>query len=241
MVATGAYSVLYIAAYETDRVIDALYYVGLLAESAVRCGNLDFHLYGLIAAHGIETERRNLDGLRNLYASLHEFEVQYDSRVAVEELIPNEALHATWEGDFERAGTMLAPTIALARDPARRALRTAEVALYAVAAGDAAAARDRLSALEFADGAAGIYIARGRLVAALAHGLLGEGEEALALAESARCERPRSLALKRATHAVLGFWGGTSDWKMVDGALADLYKFEWGGFAAMLASLPALR
>ncbi|MBV8490376.1 MAG: hypothetical protein JO199_07590 [Candidatus Eremiobacteraeota bacterium] len=238
-IATGAYSVLYMAAYEDDRVLDALRYVGLLAESAVRCGNLDFHLYGLIAAHGIETERRNVAGLRQLYASLREFEVQYDSQMAVQELVPSEALHATWERDFERAYSMLAPTVSLASDLERRALRAAEVAPYAAAAGKTEESLRHLDALNLDDLGNGIYAIRAMLDAALARALVGEPQAAAFIADAAPASRPRSQALKRATLGVIAFWQNAAEWNRVAAALEELDAMHWGGFGAMLAALPA--
>ncbi len=181
VVAFGAYSVLYNIAYEDAGPSESLACLDRLGECAVRSGNLDFQLYALAAAYELQVERGDLAAIERLERDLREFDVHYGASAALEGLIPSRALIEAWRGAFASAYEILVPSGPHQSPAGREALRWAEIALYAAAAGLPDAAADALQRFDDAfrrdrdasDRDASDRAVRGAILARLAAELAG--------------------------------------------------------------------
>ncbi len=238
VVAFGAYSVLYNIAYEESGPSKALEYIDRLAECAIRSGNVDFHLYALVAAYELEVERGNIAAIERLERDLGEFELQYGTASAVQALLPSRALIKAWSGAFASAYELLATTGSQqGADPDREALRWAEIAVYAAAAGMPGAARGALQAFTTAFG--GVdgttpHAARGAVLAELAAALAVDSATEAAAGNGA----PRLESLTRAVRVTVARRCGAATAADFLGALGELRRHELGGYAKLLAALP---
>ena len=139
-VAARAYSVMYaVVNDEDDDPIATLAILDKLQECARKGASRQARLFGVIASYAIEVERGDDAALELLDRELAEDDAAA-ATARVQALVPALALRAAWEGDFRRAHELLAG--AGAQQPSaerraleRRALRSAETALYAFAAG----------------------------------------------------------------------------------------------------------
>ena len=86
VVATGAYSVLYNLAYDAGGPSECLEHLERLGNCAVRSGNLDFHLYAIVAAYELHVERGDVAAVERLENDLHAFDVHYGASTALEGL-----------------------------------------------------------------------------------------------------------------------------------------------------------
>ena len=244
-VAARAYSVLYTVAYdESDDPIAVLAILDRLLDCARKGASRQARSYGLIASYEIEVERGDDAALESLDRELD------DGRGAVsllrsETLLPAQALRAAWSGEFARAHALLAGTLAGQQGDERRALRAAELALYAYAAalhdeGDAAL-REARDALERC-AQPSRRVARAHLFLALAE--LVRGHAASAHRHAADAERMlapqmhRLRALAGAVRALYRVGLGEGDASAVAGALERLRADHFGGIARLLAALP---
>jgi len=238
VVAFGAYSVLYNIAYEDGGPSRALEYVDRLAECAIRSGNVDFHLYALVAAYELEVERGNVAAIERLERDLGEFEVQYGAASAVQALLPSRALMKAWSGAFASAYELLASTGSQQdADPDRDALRWAEIAVYAAAAGMPGAARGALQSFDTAFAAIGTatpHALRGAVLARLATALVGGSGVEPAAVHGA----PRLRSLAAAVQTAIARRRGTATAAEFLSALGELRRHELGGYAKLLAALP---
>jgi hypothetical protein len=239
VVATGAYSVLYNLAYDAGGPSECLEHLERLGNCAVRSGNLDFHLYAIVAAYELHVERGDIVAIERLENDLHAFDVNYGAALALEGLVPSRALFAGWAGAFDAAYEILAPSGVQQNALERAALRWAEIALYAAAAGmrerSAAALREFETAVARDDARAPLAV-RAVIFARLARALLGERSDAafeFALP-------PRLAALSDAVDVVIRRGRGLATGDELLAAFDDLEHHELHGMAKLLAALPAV-
>lgn len=247
-VAARAYSVLYTVAYdENDDPIAILAILDKLLDCARKGASRQALLYGLIASYEIEVERGD-------DAALEELDRQLDhgrgavSLLRYETLLPAEALRAAWDGGFAHAYALLAGSGAQHGSEERRALRSAEIALYAGAAGRHdeadAALRDAREALERCE-TPSRRLARAHLVAALAELVRGRANAVHRhVAEAERMLAPpmrRARALAQAVRALHRVGLGQAEPSTVTAALERLRAEHFGGMARLLAALPIAR
>jgi tetratricopeptide (TPR) repeat protein len=238
VVATGAYSVLYNLAYDAGGPSECLEHLERLGNCAVRSGNLDFHLYAIVAAYELHVERGDVAAVERLEHDLHAFDVHYGASTALEGLVPSRALFAGWAGSFETAYEILAPSGAQQNDAERSALRWAEIALYAAAAGMRERSAEALRKFEAAfvdNDASSPRSSRAAIIARLAGALLGEPSHDFAIAPP-----PRIASLARAVDVVIRCRNGDATGDELLEAFDDLDRHELHGMAKLLAALPAV-
>jgi DNA-binding CsgD family transcriptional regulator len=155
------------------------------------------------------------------------------------------ALRAGWSREFHRAYDLLAGTVELQSSDERRALRAAELALYAFAAGlheqgtqaidDAVTALARCGQESRRTLRARTLLAAGELLrghAAAAHRHLSDVERSL---------EPKMRWLRALAHVVRTLYRvtlGQADRAVLAGALERLRAEHFGGIARLLAELP---
>jgi hypothetical protein len=241
VVAVGSYSVLYNIANDEIGPSEALVYLERLGECAIRAGNVDFHLYALVAAYELHVERGDVVAIERLERDLREFDLHYGTASALQGLLPSRALLAAWTGDFASAYDLLAASASQQhRYPDREALRWAEIALYAAAAGMGSVAADALQSFDVAfcaDGGSTQHAVRGLILARLAASLAG-----VPAVHAAAAVPPtgRMGALERAVGVVVQAGSGRPGAGAVLDALDDLRRHELGGMARLFAALPAV-
>jgi hypothetical protein len=238
-VAFGAYSVLYNIAYEDSGPTESLACLARLGECAVRSGNVDFQLYALAAAYELQVERGDLVAIERLERDLREFDVHYAASAALEGLIPSRALVEAWSGAFDSAYEILAPSGPHQTAAGREALRWAEIALYASAAGQRDAAADALHRFDDAfgrDAEPTDQAVRGAILARLAAELSGSASPRAAVTPAGRLG-----ALARAVDAFVAHRRGDAGATTLLGALDDLVRHELAGMAKLFAALPGPR
>jgi DNA-binding CsgD family transcriptional regulator len=134
-VAARAYSVLYNIVYEeTNDPIAVLAVLDKLGVCARKAASNQVRLFGLIAAYEIETERGDELALQELDRQIAGMTMTLP-RARAESLLPSQALRTAWSGDFIGAWRRVDGTAAHQSTPERRAIRAADTALYAFAAG----------------------------------------------------------------------------------------------------------
>jgi ATP/maltotriose-dependent transcriptional regulator MalT len=238
VVATGAYSVLYNVAYDDAGPAESLVYLQRLGDAAVRSGNIDFLLYAIVAAYELQVELGDIAAVERLERDLREFDVHYGASAALEGLLPSRAVVAAWKGDFAAAYQILAPSGPQQSYADREALRWAEIALYAAAAGMHDAAAEALREFGEAlmrDDSASQHVARAEILAGLASSLIGAPYTAIASPPSTG----RLRALARAVDVVIARRSGAAGAEALLDAFDDLKRHEMAGLAKLFAALPA--
>lgn len=244
-VAARAYSVLYtVVNDEDDDPIASLAVLDKLGENARKGASRQARAFGVIASYAIEVERGDDAAIARLDAELIAATDDLP-RARDETLLPAMALRAAWEGDFRTAHTLLAGTAAAQATDERRALRAAEIALYALAAGLREAGD---AALHEAHEAFALCmrptrrLARARLVAALAELVRGHASAAHRhLSEAQRLASPamRSVrALAETVDALRRVAVAQAEPPVVAAALERLRAAHYGGLARLLAAIP---
>ncbi len=133
--AARALSVLHnVAMLADDDAAAARGYLVRLAEAARRASSATLRLYATLNLIELAADAGDAAALERLDAELRELQVLLTPMVS-ESLLPAQALRAAWDGRFEHAYALLAPSAAKQFDDDRRALRHAECAVYAAAAG----------------------------------------------------------------------------------------------------------
>jgi ATP/maltotriose-dependent transcriptional regulator MalT len=244
-VAAGALTVLYNVAADVDddtresaRLLDAV------ADCAAKSGSLTNHLFAVIARLELEAERGDENAIEQLEEKLRTIDVTCSGRAAYEALLPSQALRSSWSGDFAGAHRLLAASASQQWSADRKALRWAEIAAYAAAAGAReeatsafGCASDLLETLE-----PDVRVQRARLFLALAMVLLGRIDSARELFDAVDAAphalSPRLRALRR-TFGALGerYRGAPNAGALLEG-LRELEEHDLGGFARMLMNLP---
>lgn len=244
-ISAGALTVLYnVASDLEDDPLGCLTLLDAVADCAAKSGSLTNHLLALVAKLEIEVERGDEDAIEELDEKLRTIDVQSCGRAAYEALITSQALRAGWVGDFCGAYHLLLSSAELQWSADRKALRWAEVAVYAAAAGLAAdatmAVSSSLELLESLEG--GHRIARARLFLALTMILLGRTESAVelfALVDAdPHASSPRLQALRRALEALSERYRGVRNQAALIGLFQTLGDQHFGGVARMIMTLP---
>jgi LuxR family maltose regulon positive regulatory protein len=244
-VAARAYSILYtIQNDEADDPIASLSILDKLEECARKGASEQARLYSLIASYEIEVERGDDAAIERIEPALEEHHEAL-ARARGEALLPARALRAAWNGEFRRAYDLLAGTAEAQSSPERRALRAAEIALYAAAAGmndeAEAAMAETQRALETSEPQTRRAI-RSRLFLALVELARGHGTMAHRhLAEAERSLQPsmrRLRALANAVRALYRVHLEQGDSAPLAGALERMRSEHFGGLARLLSALP---
>ncbi len=247
-VAARAYTVLYGLLHdETDDPIVLLALLDRLDECARKGASRQVRLFGLLAAYDVEAERGDDVALERLDRALDEGRGAPPTARA-DALLPAQALRAGWEGGFHRAYDLLAGSTERFGSDERRALRAAEIALYAFAAGlhaqGEAAKSESLAALERCERPSR-RVVRSQLLLALAE--LARGRGAVAhrhLAEAERLLAPAMRRLKALASAVRALYRVELDQAepaLAATALERLRAEHLGGIARLLSALPLAR
>jgi LuxR family maltose regulon positive regulatory protein len=244
-VAARAYSVLYtIANDEADDPIASLAILDKLGESARKGASHQARLFAAIASFEIEVERGDETAIGRLDRTL-EASRSGLPQARDEALQPALAMRAAWDGDFRRAYALLAGTAESQGSDERRALRAAETALYANAAGLQAegdeAVRIALEALERSPGPTR-RTARCLLFLALADLACGRAASAQRhLSEAERTLSPSLRRLRSLAQAIRTLYRvqlGQADASALTGALERLRAEHLGGVARLLETIP---
>ena len=222
--------------------------LGILSEifdAGKRLGNSLFQSFALFGTYLIRAERGEHARLRELDASIASAEFEAGAAQLEEGYLPVRALRQTWVGDFAGAYNTIAPSGEHETIPESRALRWAEIALYAAAASyrDTATAAISISraALRAAGAFSSVETLRTRLWLALASLLLGRRDASrklLAMASDELARFPRLVAL----HATIDALSRNLDRDDPSAMLEHLDRLQtagFGGFATMIAMIPA--
>ena len=243
-VAARAFSVLYIIVYDDeDDPLESLALLERLTEAARKAGSVQTRLYGLIASYEIEVERGN-DGA----ADRLERELERASgmllQTRAETLLPARAMRAASGGNFRHAFALLEGTGAAQAGSERRALREAEIALYAYASGENELAdAARAAALRaLAECNVTRRTTRTRIMLALAELIRGHtGSAHRYITEAERAGTLRSRRLRSLVNAARAIYRRSLDQledRDVAAALERLRNDQFGGLARMLEALP---
>ena len=244
-VAARAYTVLYtVVNDEDDDPIATLGILDRLEECARKGASRQVRIFGLVAAYAIQVERGDDAALELLDAELGD-DMATPALTRAQALLPAYALRAAWSGDFRRAYDLLGGTAPQQSIAERRAMRSAETALYAFAAGlrdeGEEALRDAVTVLERCERVsprlvrANVMLAVAELVrgrTSAAHRWIGEAERLLA--PSMR----RLRALVQAVRTMERVQLEQSDPAALTAALERLRAEHFGGIARLLANLP---
>ncbi|HEY8297353.1 MAG TPA: LuxR C-terminal-related transcriptional regulator [Candidatus Baltobacteraceae bacterium] len=247
-VAARASSVLYTSLLDVDRdPIERLRVLESIAELGRKTASRQVRLFALLGTYDLEADRGNAAALDALDAQVDEDPHAYPL-ARLQALLPAQALRLAWKGEFAGAFALLDGTGQAPDSAERRALRYAEIAVYAVAArrydaGDAAIAR----ALELlaAEGVkSNRRSTRARLFLALAE--LARGRASLAHRRIVEVERgsshfARLHVFARALRSMYARQIGQGSDAAVTAALERLRSEQLGGIAMLLEriELPA--
>jgi hypothetical protein len=242
--AARALSVLHnVAILADDDAAAARGYLVRLAEAARRSGSTTLRLYATLNLIELAVDAGDGAAIERLDAELRELQVLLTPMVS-ESLLPAQALRAAWDGRFEHAYALLAPSADKQFDDDRRGLRYAECAVYAAAAGmrseSVAAARAARTALRALDPHDRLTL-RARANLALAEILLGRNARAAATLAALRASAetgPRVAALLAVMEVLYERWtGGWYGPLSLADALERLEAVELGGIARFVAAL----
>jgi ATP/maltotriose-dependent transcriptional regulator MalT len=244
-VVARAYSVLYTIVYDDeDDPIESLALLDRLIAASRKSGSVQTRIYGTLASIDIEVDRGDDIAIERLDAELARTDGTLP-RISAATLLPARALRAAWTGDFESAYAILEGTSDHVNGTDRRALRFAEIALYAVAAGKAeegAGAIARSQAELGESKRATRRTARTLVLLALAELMRGHSSAAHRLLSDAEAAIPRNARrLQTLLHAVRVYYRrqlGQSEPADVAAALERLRSAHFGGLARLLAVLP---
>lgn len=244
--ASGALSILHnVAVVKDENFTNATEYLRRIGEYGAKCGSVEKQLFALANAFEIEVERGDEKSATILEEELRAFDVRYDTHAASQAVLPAQVLQLAWRGDFARAYRILKPTGDRQLDPGRRALRWAEIALYAAAAGvrgEAASAMVRCEEQLHAAGPGEGHTWRARAYLALSAMLLGQDDAAraaltpLSAAMASAPERMQRL-VDFVAHLVMHRIGAFDPLTVLK-KLEALYDRGLGGFARMFEALP---
>ncbi|MGZ6232679.1 MAG: LuxR C-terminal-related transcriptional regulator [Vulcanimicrobiaceae bacterium] len=242
-VAARAYSVLYVLSSDVeDDPAESLRVLERMAECARKAASEQARLFALTAAYDIEADRGDEAALERLDEELRAQASIY-LRGRLESFLPARALRLGWSGDFFAAYALLAGTEGLQQTPERKALRLAEIAVYAVPAGVHEAAEKAIpAATELLNGAqVDRRVARTRAFLAIAE--LARGHAQAAHRHIAEVERqagatmPRMRALIRAVRTMYAVQVGQAEPQSLRGAFERLRIEQLGGIARLLERL----
>jgi ATP/maltotriose-dependent transcriptional regulator MalT len=244
-IATAASSVLYAVAMDLeDDLPGAAAALQQLSTYAARAGNVSGQLYALAALFELDTDRGNVTALGAIERELAEFDLQYGAAVESETIVPAQAIQHAWHGDFERAYRILVGSDEQQFSDDRRALRLAEIAVYAAAAGFEREAHDAANkALGYLrPGERELRTLRAGGFAALALVLVGRTAEARPVLRELRLAAvPGSRSALFGD--IVGALADRRDGQRVSATLAmeleRLRTLEWTGIARVVETLPS--
>ncbi len=244
--ASRGYSVL----YELAQVIEcdpeqALRYIEAAGECAAKSGDAHVRVWATMGALYIEADRGNVTAMRALEASLDAVDVVQSPEESGEALLPVEALRRAWNGEFAQAYRLLGESAEVQITADRRALRFAEMALYAAAAGLKDEARTSVDSAEWAMHEAlsdtrhalqaQAYLT---LAAALASGVADAEPRLTRFLQNRLDHSPTMEALARSVRAVHAYWSGARNHGEVLESLDMMREQHLGGIARLFESLP---
>jgi ATP/maltotriose-dependent transcriptional regulator MalT len=246
-VAGGAYSVRYQLALDVDDdPRSAAAHLARIAVCAAKCGSLDKQLYAAAAGFDIAVERGDDDAIALLERELAQLDVQYSARTAMEGLLPAKALLLAGRGDFARAYELLKSSAEQQPSDDRRALRFAEIAVYAAGSGasaEAGAAAVAALKLDKRTSRVSIRSLRTRLFAALALVVVGRLNAPRLLVAAVRRDLPAGLprlaSFAGALEALIARRSGARNHRILAAALQTMHALDFGGVARVLESLPS--
>lgn len=246
--ASAASTVLYETAADLrDDVSEAASHLSRVALNSARCNNIEMQLFAAVGKFELAMERGDDGDAVAAQAELASFDLQYSSHIVSEAFLAAQVLRATWAGDFRRAYATLASSADLQWTADRSALRWAEIATYATAAGlTDVGRRAAISALRKLRGAPpSLRGTRARILCSLAYSLLGRRTQARAiLARACACDDRMSARLEQlaiAVDHVASFHSGAANYGEVIMAIDRLHQHNFGGLARMLEALPTPR
>lgn len=243
-VAARAYSVLYSLKYDEDDLLSSRDLLEKLGECARKAASMQTWLYGIIAAYDVQAELGDEAALKSLDDALEENQASLPPNRA-ESLLPALAMREAWNGNFRRAYELLASTASQQSGDERRALRAAETALYAMAAGIQGEGESAINDAEhFLEGCsqksrrtirARIILAFGEMVrgrSSHAHRLISGADQAI------RPNMRRLRALCDAARTAYRIQLQQAEAETLQAAIQRLNSEQFGGFAKVLARLP---
>jgi ATP/maltotriose-dependent transcriptional regulator MalT len=244
-VAAGALTVLYnVASDVEDDTLESIRLLEAVADCAAKSGSLTNHLFALIALLEVEVERGNEAAIQELDQKLRTIDITCSGRAAYEALLPSQALRTAWNGDFAGGYRLLAASASQQWSADRKALRWAEIAVYAAAAGLATEASAAFgNAIDILENVAvDVRVQRARLFLALAMILLGRSDSARELFAVVDADvqalSPRLHALRRVFGDLADRFRGAANAGTLLASMAELQEHHFGGLARMLMSLP---
>ena len=242
-IAARAYTVLHNISHDVDDdPIASLRHLERLEECARKSGSRQMQLFALLGVYDIESQRGNEAALQRLDAEIEALEMSLPESV-IETLLPARALRAAWQSNFAEAYRLLKDTAPA--HAGRRALRCAEIAVYAFAS-NARAEGDECMRASYA-GLKDATLASPRtlrtsLFLAIAELLRGKEIAAHRLIEDVeRAALPsmvRLRAFSRAVRAVYTLARDPESEPALAAALERLRAQELGGISALLSVLP---
>lgn len=245
-VAARAYSVLYNISYELeDDARAALKTLNDIWDCGLKAGDVRMRLFALIGSFDVAAELGDTEALARMERTLEAHEVDYADPMISQALLPAQALNVAASGDFEEAYRLLSPTADRQISDDRRALRFAEIALYAAAAGHISEARAAIAQVLARFDALEPNMRRTlrtNAILAVALYLVGRRADARArLREVSTAQQHASLRIRMLTQTLevlFARWDGAENFSRLLEALQALRVSDFGGIAAVLAAMP---
>lgn len=246
-VAARAYSVLYSIVHDDeDDPIATLAVLDKLQESARKGASRQVRIFGIVESYAIEVERGDEAEVERLDRELQNEDAESVAR-RQEALLASHAFRAAWGGDFRRAHELVAGTAQHQLSAERGALRAAETALFAAAAGlhDEAEAslKYALDALERCPPSR--RVVRTHLTAGITE--LVRGRTSSAHRQITEAERKLAPGMRRlrvlanAVRAMERVQLEQADPATLAAALERLRAEHFGGIARVISALPVAR
>ncbi|MDQ6930190.1 MAG: LuxR C-terminal-related transcriptional regulator [Candidatus Eremiobacteraeota bacterium] len=242
-IAARAYTVLHNISHDVDDdPIASLRYLESLEVCARKSGSRQMQLFALLGVYDIESQRGNEAALHRLDGEIEALEMTLPESV-VETLLPARALRAAWRNDFAEAYRLLKDSAPAHAE--RRALRCAEIAVYALAS-NARAEGDEFMLASYAvlkdSTGTSPRVLRTSLFLAIAELLRGKEIAAHRLIEEVEgAAEPSMVRLRMFARAVRAVYNSSRDPESkpaLAAALERLRAQEMGGVSSLLSSLP---
>jgi ATP/maltotriose-dependent transcriptional regulator MalT len=243
-VAARALSIAYNIAVDFDDDVGAgRAYLEQLAELSLRAGSRQLLLYATLCRYELETISGEVKEIARLERRLASLDVLF-SVLATETLLPAQALQAAWAGNFARAYRLLEPSLPHQINADWRAHRSAEVAVYAAAAGlraEAATAAEQALTLARTLDLNERTVAETLSYVALAYVLLRRRVQAAKLLDELALVQggnQRGALFVRAVALLAARWTSAQTSSELATALEALEAHELGGLARLIEALP---
>jgi LuxR family maltose regulon positive regulatory protein len=248
-IAARAGSLLYLIAYHYCDYAECTWTLSQMKRDAERAGDSAALEFVKLNLYELSVERGDMERVTDLESDLEEVGASAGVR-AIETLAPAFAMRAAWSSDFATAFRFLEGSGGGQATSARRALRLAEISLYAAAAGERVTAeetarmfQDTLQSLSVASGEFETSrVVKARILFAISSILMGRGSTANNLLRDAeinlaRYPNPLKALLKAARAVYIHVETGAGHTDMA-AALSELRQSNYGGYARLLESLP---